>query len=241
MQIFEVAVPQAGSADGGECDNGSPLKAHPGTSAPDAPEASDALWRRIADQLAFGIVLVDRKRRLQFASKTALEQVRATGALRLAGGVVDGAIARETRALQDAVDAACRGLRTYLRSGAWERALDMAVIPLSEKPDAGAAIIFGHADTGTPGCLRAFAASYGVTPAEVRLLAMLASGATVRQAADRIGVKVSTARAQVQSLFLRTFLDSLRDLTIRVWQLPPVAGADSIDAGSRVRALVASQ
>jgi hypothetical protein len=190
-------------------------------------DANDSLWVVLANQLAFGILLVDWKRHVRFASNTALAQLGTAGGLRVAHGVVEGATARDTRALQDAVDAACRGKRTYLRPGFGEQAPDMVVIPISGKPDAGAGIILGQARDGVPGCLHEYAQANKVTPAEERLLVALTSSATVKEAATRMGVQVSTARAQVQSLFLRTGWSSLRELTVRLWCLPAVAGPEA--------------
>jgi DNA-binding CsgD family transcriptional regulator len=66
----------------------------------------------------------------------------------------------------------------------------------------------------------AAARRHGLTPAETELLRELAAGRTLREAADRLGRGVNTARNQLQAVFAKTGTHRQSQLVARVLQSP---------------------
>lgn len=183
-------------------------------------------WLALLDQLDFGIALVDGRRRLLHANRTAKAQLRAGRGLHLGGAVVEGRCALDTRELQRAIDAAHLGKRHYLALEEGERLSDFMVVPMLDvtaNTPAGAAIIFGRA----PGCSSLahyfFGRTHGFTGAEERLLGELSDGSSVLAAASRVGCAVNTARAHVRGMLGKTGHHTLRALISRLGNLPPIA------------------
>ena len=185
-----------------------------------------ALLSTLLDELAFGIAVVDGRRRLLYSNRIADIQLREGGGVRIAGGVLEGTDQRETRGLQNAIDRARQSHRSYLAIGAHQPKSEIAVVPVVEAPGPTcdlAAIIF---EKNVKACglgLYFFARAYRLTQAEERLLSCLWAGAGVAEAAATVGCAPNTARAHVRSMLIKTAQPSLRALTSRLGRLPPVA------------------
>jgi DNA-binding CsgD family transcriptional regulator len=65
---------------------------------------------------------------------------------------------------------------------------------------------------------------YGLTPAERRLAVQLASGLSLRQSADRLGVSYQTARSQLKLVFAKTGTSRQAALVALLARLPPPGG-----------------
>jgi len=70
--------------------------------------------------------------------------------------------------------------------------------------------------TSRPGLI---AQAFGLTPAEARLVALLAGGVSVTDAADRLGIVRETARNQLKSVFAKTGTHRQPELVSLVLQI----------------------
>lgn len=149
------------------------------------------LFRNAAadDLLAARAIAVDRRRALQIggaADRLWLRQVlqerplrAAARALSLAGG---GRLAVNALTLADAAE----GSRIFQRF-----------------PQAACLLTFHCGDAPDEGIGDIFAQTYGLTPAEDRVFAALFQGLTLREAADRQGVAIETARTHLAHIFAK--------------------------------------
>jgi DNA-binding CsgD family transcriptional regulator len=106
------------------------------------------------------------------------------------------------------------------------------------------AVIGVHAAGASPGTAAVLAAAFGLTAAETRLAAQLASGASLAEAAEQLRVSRTTVRTQLQSVFAKTETRRQADL-MRVLQgcllLPLRTDRASLPAGAaRARSLGAA-
>ncbi len=62
---------------------------------------------------------------------------------------------------------------------------------------------FANADTGTAAAL-AFAARYGLTPREWEVAAIIAGGATYKEAASDLGISIKTVKTHITSAYRKT-------------------------------------
>jgi DNA-binding CsgD family transcriptional regulator/PAS domain-containing protein len=90
-------------------------------------------------------------------------------------------------------------------------------------PQATAAIFVTQSSDPAPGDIGAVAASYGLTPAEMRMLSQLAAGASPAEAAEVLGISANTAKTHLAHIFSKLGVSRQADLTALVNRLvPPV-------------------
>jgi DNA-binding CsgD family transcriptional regulator len=167
------------------------------------------------DTLALGVVLLDDKSRVTFANRSAAEILGAPG----------GGAPPEGEGMEELRDRRTAALRVLLRSqtlGAQRsalayphpedgRPLQIVSTPL-RWPDAGAgvaarftaALFLGDPGSSTRDAVEGLGALYGLTAAEERLASLLASGATLAEAAEKLSIRMSTARGVLKSVFSKT-------------------------------------
>ena len=63
---------------------------------------------------------------------------------------------------------------------------------------------------------------FGLSPAEARLLPLLLRGCTPQQIAQELGVKVTTVRSQLSSVFAKTGATRQQDLIRLLGRVPPM-------------------
>jgi DNA-binding CsgD family transcriptional regulator len=91
-----------------------------------------------------------------------------------------------------------------------QRPLQVVVAPLhsqSVRPERAVpavAIFITGLDVKSPMDAPVFAEFYGLTPAEARLTNLLAGGASLKDASDQLGVRLSTVRSHLKSIFSKT-------------------------------------
>jgi DNA-binding CsgD family transcriptional regulator len=86
-------------------------------------------------------------------------------------------------------------------------------------------LVVAPSPPGETGLLRRVRRLYHLTETEARVMVGLASGATVDDIATRHGVRASTVRAQVRSLFDKTGVNRQSDLVrLALTGTRPVAG-----------------
>jgi DNA-binding CsgD family transcriptional regulator len=127
-------------------------------------------------------------------------------------------IPSENQRLQRLIrEAITRGSRMRLDAGGTmmitrqvKRSLQVAVVPLRTRAigtskDVPVAVVFvSDPDREPIPEIQVFAELFGLTPAEARLAQILASGGSLRQASEQLGVAHSTVRSQLKSTFAKT-------------------------------------
>jgi DNA-binding CsgD family transcriptional regulator len=210
----------------------------------DAARSSDPVDLPMAalfDELSFGVALVDRQGRLVHASRAARLQLQSQRGLRIVDDAVSAEAAAESAALQRALEGACNGRRSYLAFGGGASRLDVAILPIGDGGRDGmpmAAMVF-EKSAGSGGlALYFFSQAYHLTRTEQAVLSELCDGASVVDAAKRLGSSVHTVRTHVRSILTKTGQQNLRALIRRVGMLPPV-GARFAIAHARGEAVAA--
>jgi DNA-binding CsgD family transcriptional regulator/PAS domain-containing protein len=168
----------------------------------------------LLDSLALGVVLLDDKSRVTFANRSAVEIL----------GAPPGAEPKD-EGFEERRDRRTAALRALLRSqviGAQTaalayphpedgRPLQIVSTPL-HWPDAGAelaarftsAMFLGDPGLTARGAVEGLGALYGLTPAEERLAGALAAGSSLAEAAEKLSIRMSTARGVLKSVFAKT-------------------------------------
>ncbi len=189
-------------------------------------KGANVAWAALFDELAFGVAIVDARRRLLHASQAARGELGMRRGLRLAGGVVEATLPRDAVALQKAIDGVQSGRRSYLAFGLDGGKSDIAVLPMPDTVPGGpvySALVFEKSPQASGLGLYFFAQAYRLTRCEQRVLAALCDGLTVVDVAARLGCAANTARTHVRNLLIKTGQQSLRALAGRIGMLPPVA------------------
>jgi DNA-binding CsgD family transcriptional regulator/PAS domain-containing protein len=90
-------------------------------------------------------------------------------------------------------------------------------------PQASAAVFITLPTDATPRDVGAVAASFGLTPAETRMLDRLAAGATFREAAEVLDISANTAKTHLARIFSKTGVSRQKDLIALINRVvPPV-------------------
>lgn len=71
-------------------------------------------------------------------------------------------------------------------------------------PSVALVLLFRYERPGRRSDLATLGAHFGLSPAELRLTAALATGTALREAALRLGISYETARSQLKSVFSKT-------------------------------------
>lgn len=108
------------------------------------------------------------------------------------------------------------------RAAAVKARLSAAVLPLD--PDGKAfAVLLNELEPGRPAAGRPIADAFGLTPREISVLMTMIQGLSVSEAAEALGISVSTARTHVQNLFEKTGTSRQAELVRVVMQAMPPA------------------
>jgi DNA-binding CsgD family transcriptional regulator len=190
-----------------------------------------ATWHWLAaalDELDYGIVLLFDGTHVVHINDAARVELDDRHPLQLQGNELHARLARDVAPLHDAVsDASLRGLRRLLTIGKDAERASISVVPL-EAADSGpraVLVVLGKRSMCESLSVQGFARSYGLTAAETRVLVALCNGVPPAQAANELGVAISTVRSQIGSMRQKTGAESIRALVRQVAVLPPVKGA----------------
>ena len=174
----------------------------------------------VLDNLHCGVLVLDTAGGVLLASARAVQYLGAAG-LTIAGGSLQGRNATATAALRRRIAAAVAGERhtEALPSVTGQAALHLALLPL--RPDRAMAVLTAPNQPATvdPKALQSL---LHLTPAQARLVALLAAGLTLQDAAKRLGIARATATTQVKQAYARTGVASQTAL-IRLVLAGPLA------------------
>lgn len=178
-----------------------------------------------------GLVLVGADARVAYMNEAARQALAASIGLALAGDRVVVASPDARRRFAVALARACRApfvdgavlLRTEASgaSGRAVRVLSMRRIegPLRAHDEGTAMICIGHGRQSLPEPSM-LSQLFGLTATEAALMAAVAGGERLAQCATRRGVSLSTVRAQLRNVFVKTGAGTQADLTKIAWSIP---------------------
>ncbi len=174
----------------------------------------------MADQLSFGVVLVDDQARVLQANRFARKLLRERDGLQASRGLLVASHTGDRSALTQLVHDAlavhrAQSLdaprRVNLRRKTRRRPVCVAAVPLPRRSDnpfaerhAALALILTDPDSASDVCGELMKQRFGLTPAEIRLAYSLARGLTLRDAAEESGLTYETARSYLKGIFHKT-------------------------------------
>ena len=178
--------------------------------------AGAALW----DRMPYGVMLLDESRRLLWANRAAEEILSDGDGLALNEGMLGATTPADNAALQGLVaGAASTGSARGTSSGgsitlsrkSGKRALSIQVAPfvIGRGPTivsrrAAAVVFASDPERGGKPPWQVLAQLYRLTPREAGLAVLLADGCELREAADSLGVGMSTLRTHLHQIFWKT-------------------------------------
>lgn len=181
---------------------------------------------QMLDEIDYGLMLVGADAQVVYLNHSARLELDGQHPLQRLGRTLRAAHAQDVGPLHQALEAAQRGLRRLLTLGEGEQRVSVSVVPL---PGTGAErltlLVLGKRRVCGQLAVEAYGRSVGLTPAEVKVLGLLCDGVEPTEVAERHGVKISTVRAQIGSIRVKTGAASIRELVRQVAVLPPLVGA----------------
>lgn len=182
------------------------------------------------DEIDYGVVLLDADDGVVHANHAAHAILEGRHPLQLRDGRLTAPRGRDNKqALQDAIDnARRRGLRTLVTLDDGTQRAVVSVTPLGQAFSGGddhVLVMLGKRRVCEELTALSFGISYGLTAAETRVLYALCNGETPTELAHRHGVKVSTARTQINSIRSKIGARNIDELIRSVATLPPMVGA----------------
>jgi DNA-binding CsgD family transcriptional regulator/PAS domain-containing protein len=203
----------------------------------DLRTVTSQLLEATLDTLTTGVFLTDRESRIVYMNRSAERQVKTSNALRVVNNRIE-AIRQEVRGILSKAIADAIGDEA-LAPGGHQVALPdedgagylATVLPLDRgerrnlsSPFAAAAAVFVQDPTLVPTLPgEAFAKLYGLTGGELRVALALAPGLGLKEAADLLGIRETTAKTHLQRIFGKTGTSRQAELVqLLVAATPPV-------------------
>jgi DNA-binding CsgD family transcriptional regulator len=194
------------------------------------------------DTLAAGVIVVAVDHRVLFANAAANRMFAAGGPIRSVQGklvaVAAGANAELSRAIalahDDEADIGKVGIGISLQAAGGDPAI-AHVLPLARGdvrarllPQAIAAVFVTRPGEASPADLSAFASTFGLTPAETRLLqSLIRGGSTLVETAQALSITEATAKTHLSRIFSKTGVTRQADLVALIKDLTPPVGKQS--------------
>ena len=185
------------------------------------------------DALLAPIILVNEQSRVIHCNRAAQELLAAADPIRSVGGSLTARAADAANALDAALGAALNGARDEPETAhvvftpfADGRAAFAHVLPIRSgtargylEPRAAAAIFVTPANQAAGLPFQAWAAAFGLTAAEARVLELLSQGMSITEVASELQVAVTTARTHLARLMQKTGTRRLADVVQLATQL----------------------
>lgn len=180
------------------------------------------------DEIDYGMLLLGDGDSVLHVNHSARSELNRQHPLRLDGHRLHARSPQDASALQEALQAARRGLRRLLTLGSADATTSVAVVPLGTAAtlapgnSQATLLLLGKKRVCERLSVQWFARSHALTPAETRVLEALCQGLDPREVAEQSGVGLATVRTQIGAIRAKTGADSIRDLVQRVAVLPPM-------------------
>jgi DNA-binding CsgD family transcriptional regulator/PAS domain-containing protein len=187
------------------------------------------------DHLSAGVIVVAEGNRILHANQAARRMFAAGSPVRSLSGRLAARGAAAGAELAKAIDLARRnesgigaaGIGVPLAGELGEPAV-AHVLPLARGdlrtrlvPQATAAVFVTRAEQAPPAKIDAVAATFGLTPAETRVLERLLRGTSLVEAAAALGIAETTAKTHLSRIFAKTGVSRQAELVALVHRLTP--------------------
>ena len=188
------------------------------------------------DSIVMGVIIVADQGRILHTNQAAQRMLDARSPIVSLGGCLGALQAELTKELQRAIAAAQADASLIGAAGIGVPLVDKNmtaatahVLPLArgDQParrsnaETAAAVFVTPASTASPADVGTVARIFSLTPAEVRLLQLLVSGASLMEAAAALGITEATARTHRNHIFTKTGVSRRTDLLALVGRLVP--------------------
>jgi len=186
------------------------------------------------DALKLGVVLANEDSRILHANRAAEEMMRDDGPLRGRGGVLRAEGGAASLEIRSAIKQAARNESGIGKTGLAVRLTEedeapvvAHVLPLaggevrSRLEPAAVAAVFVNPKVDDAASAQAVATTFGLTPAETRVLNRILTGSTVAEAAADLGVAPTTARTHLDAIFAKTGVSRQSELIRLAAQVTP--------------------
>jgi DNA-binding CsgD family transcriptional regulator len=184
-----------------------------------------------------GVILTNKDGRILYVNRAAAAMMRDGGPLRDRGGVLRAEGGAASLEIRSAIKQAARNESGIGKTGLAVRLTEedeapvvAHVLPLAggevrtRLEPAAVAAVFINPKVDDAASAQAVAATYGLTPAETRVLTRVLTGSTVAEAAADLGVAATTARTHLDSIFAKTGVSRQSELIRLAAQVAPAAG-----------------
>ena len=185
----------------------------------------EPLVAMLLDQLDYGVVLLRDGAQVVHLNHAARAWVLRGRSLDIVDGMLRTRCQADASAMAEALAASRRGLRRLVTLGAEGARVAVALIPISDPTNGGAALtalVFGRSRLCEPISVQWFARAYGLTPAESTVLELLSDGLEPCDIARANAVTMATVRTQIKGIRAKTCAASIRELMHQVALLPPM-------------------
>jgi DNA-binding CsgD family transcriptional regulator len=188
------------------------------------------------DSIVMGVIIVADQGRILHTNQAAQRMLDARSPIVSLGGCLGALQAELTKELRRAIAAAQADASLIGAAGIGVPLVDKNmtaatahVLPLArgDRParrsnaETAAAVFVTPASTASPADVGTVARIFSLTPAEVRLLQLLVSGASLMEAAAALGITEATARTHRNHIFTKTGVSRRTDLLALVGRLVP--------------------
>jgi DNA-binding CsgD family transcriptional regulator len=190
-----------------------------------------ATYATALDQLDAPVLILDATRRIDFANARAAQEMEAGRVFHLRGGALQGAtdeVEALLRRLAQGPGHAFEGMIATTKGG--ERLL-FAVALDGQGAERRLLLVLRDPRQDTRNPIAIAARSFGLTAAQVQVLAFLAQGNTPEEIADILGLSMATVRSHLSALFHRTGTARQAELVARTLSLASPLRQDSPGAG----------
>jgi DNA-binding CsgD family transcriptional regulator len=193
-----------------------------------AQTATGTPWlAMMLDEIDYGMLLLGEAGAVLHANHAARAELDDEHPLQLRDGELLARRPPDAALLQDALQAARRGLRRLLTLGA-PQAASIAVVPLAARlgaPPQATLLLLGKRRVCERLSVQCFARCHSLTATETRVLEALCQGLDPRDVASLHGVGLATVRTQIGAIRAKTGAQSIRELVRRVAVLPPMVSS----------------
>lgn len=188
------------------------------------------------DSIVMGVIIVADQGRILHTNQAAQRMLDARSPIVSLGGCLGALQAELTKELRRAIAAAQADASLIGAAGIGVPLVDKNmtaatahVLPLARgnrrarrsNAETAAAVFVTPASAATPADVGTVARIFSLTPAEVRLLQLLVSGASLMEAGAALGITEATARTHRNHIFTKTGVSRRTDLLVLVGRLVP--------------------